>query len=193
MTTATNKQVDQERINGLDKAAMFGTLEAIKSDPEIAHFEFRAKNQWISGGENRSTIKGFYGARSEDDSRVEPFMFTNGEPPVLLGNNEGANPVEFLLHALAGCVTTTAVIHAAARGITIHRLSTELAGTIDVQGLLALDDSVPVGYQEITIRMHLEADCSDDQIDELIAVAQQRSPVWNTITRAVPVRVERVS
>jgi uncharacterized OsmC-like protein len=193
MTTATNQQVDQERINGLDKAAMFGTLEAIKSDPEIAHFEFRAKNQWISGGENRSTIKGFYGARSEDDSRVEPFMFTNGEPPVLLGNNEGANPVEFLLHALAGCVTTTAVIHAAARGITIHRLSTELAGTIDVQGLLALDDSVPVGYQEITIRMHLEADCSDDQIDELIAVAQQRSPVWNTITRAVPVRVERVS
>ena len=193
MTTATNQQVDQERINGLDKTAMFGTLEAIKSDPEIAHFEFRAKNQWISGGENRSTIKGFYGARSEDDSRVEPFMFTNGEPPVLLGNNEGANPVEFLLHALAGCVTTTAVIHAAARGITIHRLSTELAGTIDVQGLLALDDSVPVGYQEITIRMHLEADCSDDQIDELIAVAQQRSPVWNTITRAVPVRVERVS
>jgi uncharacterized OsmC-like protein len=193
MTTATNQQVDQERINGLDKAAMFGTLEAIKSDPEIAHFEFRAKNQWISGGENRSTIKGFYGARSEDESRVEPFMFTNGEPPVLLGNNEGANPVEFLLHALAGCVTTTAVIHAAARGITIHRLSTELAGTIDVQGLLALDDSVPVGYQEITIRMHLEADCSDDQIDELIAVAQQRSPVWNTITRAVPVRVERVS
>lgn len=193
MTTATNQQVDQTRINGLDKAALVGTVQAIQGDPAIALFEFRAQNQWISGGENRSTIKGFFGAKSEDSSRVEPFVFTNGEPPVLLGNNEGANPVEFLLHALAGCVTTTAVLHAAARGVAIHRLSTELAGTIDLQGLLALDDSVPVGYQEITIRMHLEADCSDEEIDDLIAVAQRHSPVWNTITKAVPVRVERAN
>ena len=112
MTTVTNQQVDQERINGLDKGALFGTVAAIKDDPGLGRFEFRAKNQWISGGENRSTIKEFYGARSEDSSRAEPFSFTNGEPPVLLGHNEGANPVEFLLHALAGCVTTTAVIHA---------------------------------------------------------------------------------
>src|SRR5688572_27288287 len=117
MTTATNQQVDQTRINGLDKAALVGTVQAIQGDPAIALFEFRAQNQWISGGENRSTIKGFFGAKSEDSSRVEPFVFTNGEPPVLLGNNEGANPVEFLLHALAGCVTTTAVLHAAARGV----------------------------------------------------------------------------
>ena len=193
MTTAMNQQVDQGRINGLDKAALFGTVAAIQADPGLGRFEFRAKNQWISGGENRSTIKEFYGAGSEDSSRVEPFSFTNGEPPVLLGNNEGANPVEFLLHALAGCVTTTAVIHAAARGITVRRLSTELVGALDVQGFLALDDSVPVAYQEITIRMHLEADCSDEEIDELIAIAQQRSPVWNTITGSAPVRVERVS
>jgi uncharacterized OsmC-like protein len=191
MTTATNQQVDQERINGLDKAAMFGTLEAIKSDPEIAHFEFRAKNQWISGGENRSTIKGFYGARSEDDSRVEPFMFTNGEPPVLLGNNEGANPVEFLLHALAGCVTTTFVLHAMARAIAIKELSTELEGDLDLQGLLGLDDGVSPGYEQIRIRMHVKADCSDMELDDLLAYAQQHSPVCNTVCRPVPVVIER--
>jgi len=192
MTTTTNQQVETGRINGLDQAAMFGTVEAIKADPGTARFEFRAKNTWITGGENRSTIKEFYGAHTEDTSRAEPFTFTNGEPPVLLGNNEGANPVEFLLHALAGCVTTTAVIHASARGISIRKLSTELAGSLDVQGLLALDDSVPIGYEQITIRMQIEADCSDQELDELIAVAQQRSPVFNTITRPVTVRVERV-
>jgi len=187
------QQVGVERRNGLDMAALQGTVAAIQADPGIASFEFRARNQWISGGENRSVIKEFYGARVEDTSRVEPFVFTNGEPPVLLGNNEGANPVEFLLHALAGCVTTTAVIHAAARGINIRRLSTELAGTLDLQGFLALDDSVPVGYEQITIRMRIEADCSDEELEELVAVAQQRSPVFNTISRPIPVHVERAA
>ena len=123
---------------------------------------------------------------------MEAFEYTNGEPPVLLGANEGANPVEYLLHALAGCVTTTTVLHAAARGIQIKRLSTELVGSIDVQGLLALDDSVPVGYEQIQIKMDIEADCSDDELNDLVAFAQDHSPVCNTICRPVPVTVERV-
>lgn len=88
---------------------------------------------------SRTSIKDFYGAGQEDATRTTGWEFVNGEPPVLLGNNEGANPVEFLLHALAGCVTTTTVVHAAARGITVHRLSTELEGTIDLQGMLVGD------------------------------------------------------
>ena len=123
---------------------------------------------------------------------MEVFEYTNGEPPVLLGANEGANPVEYLLHALAGCVTTTTVLHAAARGIRIKRLSTELVGSIDVQGLLALDDSVPVGYEQIQIKMDIEADCSDDELNDLVAFARDHSPVCNTICRPVPVTVERV-
>jgi uncharacterized OsmC-like protein len=171
---------------------LVGTVEAIKQNPSLGAFEFRATNQWINGGENRSRIKEFYGAGSEDESRTVAFEFTNGEPPVLLGANEGANPVEFLLHALAGCVTTTTVLHAAARGIQIERLSTELVGTIDVQGLLALDDTVPVGYDQIQITMDIKADCSDDELDELLAFAKDHSPVCNTICRPVPVTVKRV-
>jgi len=178
--------------NGLDMEALAGTLEAVRQDPSLGAFEFRATNEWIGGGENRSRIKEFYGAGSEDQSRTEAFVFTNGEPPVLLGDNEGANPVEFLLHALAGCVTTTTVLHAAARGIQIESLSTELVGTIDVQGLLALDDDVPVGYEQIRIRMDIKADCSDDELNELLAFAQDHSPVCNTICRPVPVTVERI-
>ncbi len=188
--TATKETTNQ--TNGLDMEALVGTLEPVKQDPSLGAFEFRATNQWINGGENRSRIKEFYGAGSEDESRTEAFEFTNGEPPVLLGANEGANPVEFLLHALAGCVTTTTVLHAAARGIQIESLSTELVGTIDIQGLLALDDSVPVGYEQIQIKMDIKADCSDDELDELVAFAKNHSPVCNTICRPVPVTVERV-
>jgi uncharacterized OsmC-like protein len=119
-------------------------------------------------------------------------VFTNGEPPVLLGANEGANPVEVLLHALAGCATTTTVLHAAARGIHIEALSTALEGEIDVQGLLGLDDAVPVGYQQIRITMHIKADCTDEALDELLAFAQGHSPVSNTVCRPVPVVLERV-
>ncbi len=192
MSTQTVTKETMNRTNGLDMEALVGTLEAVKQDPTLGAFEFRATNQWINGGENRSRIKEFYGAGSEDESRTDAFEFTNGEPPVLLGANEGANPVEFLLHALAGCVTTTTVLHATARGIKIERLSTELVGTRDVQGLLALDDTVPVGYEQIQIKMDIKADCSDDELDELLAFAKNHSPVCNTICRPVPVTVKRV-
>lgn len=179
-------------LNGLDTQKMVETVNALKANPTLARFEFRARNRWISGGENRSTIKDFYAAGAEDASRQEAFEFTNGEPPVLLGDNEGANPVEFLLHALAGCVTTTTVLHAAARGIEIESLSTTLAGEIDMQGLLALDD-VPAGYRSIRIEMDIKAkNATDAELDDLLLFAQQHSPVCNTVCRPVPVVVERV-
>ena len=179
------------RMNGLDVQSALDTIDAIKADASLARFQFRARNTWIDGGENRSVIRDFYGAGREDDSRSVAFEFTNGEPPVLLGNNEGANPVEFLLHALAGCVTTTFVLHAMARGIAIRELSTQLEGDLDLRGLLGLDDSVSPGYEEIRIRMNVQADCSDEALDELLAYTQQHSPVCNTVCRPVPVSIER--
>jgi uncharacterized OsmC-like protein len=179
-------------LNGLDLKQLQETVDAIKGDPEIAHFEFRNRNRWIEGGENCSTIQEFYGAKQWDSSRDEPFMFTNGEPPVLLGANEGANPVEFLLHALAGCVTTTMILHATARGINIESISTEMEGMIDLQGLLGLDESVSPGYESIKMRMDIKADCSDEELDDLMDFVRGHSPVCTTICRPVPVTVERV-
>jgi len=182
-----------QTLNGLDLEQMTQTVAALKGEPALARFQFRASNRWIGGGENRSSIQGFYGPGREDDSRSEPFEFTNGEPPVLLGKNEGANPVEFLLHALAGCVTTTFVLHAAARGIRLQELSTELEGEIDLQGLLDLDPEATVGYEEIRIKLNVKADCSDEELDDLLAFTKDHSPVCNTVCRPVPVRIERVS
>jgi uncharacterized OsmC-like protein len=195
-TTTTQQPGTQSKkqdgsLNGLDTKQLVETVDALKSDATLARFEFRNENQWISGGENRSSIRGFYGAGKEDDSRDAPFVFTNGEPPVLLGDNEGANPVEFLLHALAGCVTTTFVVHATARGIPIKRIETKLVGDIDLQGFLALKDDVPAGYEGIRIDMEVEADAPDEQIDELLAFVREHSPVCNTVCRPVPVELKR--
>jgi uncharacterized OsmC-like protein len=183
----------QPHMNGLDVQAAYATIDAIKADAGLARFQFRARNTWINGGENRSTIRDCYGAGQEDDSRTKAFEFTNGEPPVLLGNNEGANPVEFLLHALAGCVTTTFVLHATARGIAIRKLSTQLEGDLDLRGLLGVDDSVSPGYERIRMRMSVKADCSDAELDDLLAYTQRHSPVCNTVCRPVPVSIERTS
>jgi uncharacterized OsmC-like protein len=176
--------------NGLNTEQMFATIDAIKQDPSLAEFQFRNRNQWITGGENRSTIQGFYGAGCEDDSRTEPFVYINGEPPVLLGKNESANPAEFLLHAMAGCVTTTIVLHAAARGITIEKLSTELDGDLDAQGMLGLDESVSSAYGEIRFKINIKADCTDEELDDLLTFAQGHSPVCTTVCKPVPVIFE---
>jgi uncharacterized OsmC-like protein len=189
MTTATK----QRTVNGLDTKQLCDTVEAMKASPALARFQFRNRNRWITGGENHSTIRDFYGAGREDDSRRAAFEFVNGEPPVLLGQNEGANPVEFLLHALAGCVTTTFVLHAAARGIRIDSISTVMEGDIDLRGLVGLDDSVFPGYEQIRMKMDIQADCSDEELDDLLAYTQQHSPVCNTVCRPVPVVVERVA
>ena len=180
-------------INGLDVSQMNETVAAIRNKPQLARFQWRARNKWVDGGENRSVIKDFYGAGQEDVSREAPFEFVNGEPPVLLGKNEGANPVEFLLHALAGCVTTTFVLHAAARGIQIDSISTTLEGDMDLQGLLDLDDAVSPGYENIRIKMDIKADCNDKELDDLLEYSRLHSPVCQTVCRPVDVTVERVA
>ena len=178
-------------LNGLDVVQLSQTVDAVKKQPTLANFQFRAKNRWLSGAENHSVIKDFYGAGQEDTSRREPFVFVNGEPPVLLGTNQGANPVEFFLHALAGCVTTTFVLHAAARGIRIDSISTSLEGEIDVQGVLGLDETVNPGYEQIRIKMDVKADCSDTELDNLLTFTREHSPVCQSICRPVPVVLER--
>jgi len=174
-------------VNGVDVDQLMKTIELIKKQPEIAKFKFRAGNTWVEGTHNRATVKSFYGAGQEDDTRAQ-LVFEIDEPPVLLGANRGANPVEYLLVALSGCVTTSLVAHAAARGIEIRAVSSRLEGDIDLRGFLGISESVPVGYQEIRIFFKIDADLSDQQKEELIAMGEKYSPVYNTVTKAVPVK-----
>ncbi len=176
-------------VNGINVDQLFQTIEIIKGKPEIAQFKFRAKNTWIDGTHNRATVKDFYGALQEDTSR-DPLVFEIDEPPVLCGHNQGANPVEYLLVALSGCLTTSLVAHAAAKGIAIHRVESRYEGDLDLRGFLGLSEEVPVGYQNIRVFFKIEADVPEARKEELIRMAQKYSPVFNTITRSTPVAVQ---
>jgi len=175
-------------VNGISADQLFETIDLVKFNPELAFFKFRAQNTWINGTHNRALVKDFYGALQEDDSR-EPLVFDLDEPPVLCGENLGANPVEYLLVALSGCLTTSLVAHAAARGITLAKVSSRYEGDLDLRGFLGLSEEVPVGYQTIRVYFTIEAEISEAQKEELVKMAQKYSPVFNTITKATPVSV----
>ena len=180
---------EKEKIlNGVNVDQLFNTIDIIKETPDIARFKFRATNKWINGTHCRGTIKDFYGALKEDNSRP-PMDYDMDEPPVLLGNNEGRNPVEYLLVALSGCLTTSLVAHASAKGIEIKGVESRYEGDIDLRGFLGISEDVPVGYQNIKVYFKIDADVSNDQKEALIQMAQKYSPVFNTITKSAPVSV----
>lgn len=183
---------DTKNFNGLNTTQMTATVAAIKEQPQIAAFQFRAKNEWIAGMENRTTIQGFYGAGKEDASRTKPFTYVNSEPAILLGADQSASAGEFVLHALAGCITSTFVMHATARGIRVDEISTSLEGDVDLRGLLGLDDSVTPAFKAIRVKINVKADCSDEDLDDLLTYTKAHSPITQTLTQPTPVAVERV-
>jgi uncharacterized OsmC-like protein len=179
----------QKMMNGVNLDQMFGTITAIRETPGLARFEFRAGNRWINGGHNRTTIKDFYGAGQEDTSRAEPFVMDNDEPAVLLGEDNGANPVEVVFHALAGCLTTSLVYHAAAQGIRIDEVESQFEGDLDLQGFLGLSDKVRNGYENIRVTLRIKGDALPEKMEELCQLAQKRSPVFDIVSNPVPVSV----
>jgi len=186
----TAKKMDTPKaVNGVNVDELFGTISAVKNAPVIATFKFRADNTWIDGGHNRTTIKNFYGTQQEH-ARKAPFVLDADEPPILLGNDQGPNPVEYALTALAACVTTSIVYHAAARGVTIRSMESRLEGDIDLQGFLGIRDDVPRGYKEIRMFVTIDADAAPEKLEEIVQLGPTYSPVFDTLTRAVPVKVQ---
>jgi uncharacterized OsmC-like protein len=178
-----NAQIQAATVrNGVDVAALMETIRAVQNDVGLAPFRFRARNSWLGGDANRSTITGFYGAGAEHSHR-QPFTMDCGEPPVLLGADRGANPVEYVLNALAGCVTTTMVYHAAARGITVEAVDSELEGDLDIRGMLGIAPDVRKGYQQVRVKMRVRSAAAPETLRELA----QFSPVYDIISRSVPV------
>jgi uncharacterized OsmC-like protein len=170
--------------NGVNVTQLMNTIDAIKETPELARFQFRTKNDWMDGTQNVATVQSFYGACSETE-RQAPFRFLADEPPVLCGKDEGANPVEYLLSALSMCVTTSIVAHAAARGIEIESIESELEGDLDVRGFLGMSDSIRKGYQ--TIRMHVRV--KTDGSAQVLRQLADYSPVLDVVSRSVPVEL----
>jgi uncharacterized OsmC-like protein len=175
-------------VNGVAVNDLLNTIEAVKGTPSIAKFKFRIRNQWSCGSRNRSTVDTFSGANQEL-SHPEPFVLEADEPAILLGKDLAANPVEYLLHALASCLTTSMVYHAASRGIQIEQVESSFEGDIDLHGFLDLDPNVRKGFQQIRVRFKIDADVSDEQLHEVMQLGLGHSPVFDSLTKGVPVKV----
>lgn len=179
---------DHPARNGVDVETLFATIDAVKSNPEIAKFQFRATNQWVSGTNSRSTITGFHGAMQEL-THVESRSYEADHPAILTGRDRGSTPVEFLLHALAACLTAGIANIAAARGVTLTEVSSTVEGDIDLMGLLGLDAGVRNGYQGIRVSFRLRGDDAE-ALRCVVEQSKARSAVLDVLTNGVPVTVE---
>lgn len=179
----------QNIINGVNTNNLFETMDAIKGDRQIAKFNFRAKNEWVDGSLNRTTVNEYSGA-CQEFSRESPFVMEKDEPPVLLGNDRGPNPVEYVLAALAGCMTTGLVYHAAAQGIKIDSVESSYEGDLDLRGFLGMDETVRNGFENLNVTFKVKGDASPEKLRELVEISKQRSPVYDIVTNGVPVTVE---
>ena len=175
--------------NGVDTATLFATIDAVKGDPDIAKFRFRATNTWISGTHNRSAIHGFHGAKQEMNHR-EPFTFDADHPPVLVGTDNGPTPVEYVLHALAACLTAGIANIAAARGVTLTEVSSTVEGDIDLLGILGLSDQVRNGYRQIRVRFEVDGDASPEELAALVERSRARSAVYDVLANGTDVRID---
>jgi uncharacterized OsmC-like protein len=175
--------------NGVNTETMFATLDLIKAQPELAQFQFRASNRWIDGAHNRSTIKGFYAAGGEDTTRSEAFELDAGEPAILLGTDTGPNPAEYLLHALAACLTTSIVYVAAARKVRLTSVESSVTGDMDVRGALGVDDEPRNGFERIGVSFRISGHAPAEKLHEVVQRAIRRSAVYDMVTNGVPVAV----
>jgi uncharacterized OsmC-like protein len=174
--------------NGVDTATLFATLDAVRADTGLAKFQFRATNRWLSGTHNRSTIHGFHGAKQEMTHR-QPFTFDADHPPVLVGSDNGPTPVEYLLHALAACLTAGIANVAAARGVALTEVSSTLEGDIDLLGILGLSDEVRNGYQPIKASFLVRGD-DPEKLRAVVEQSCRRSAVFDVLTNGVPVSID---
>ena len=126
----------------------------------------------------------------EDTSRAEAFVIDAGEPAILLGTDTGPNPAEYLLHALAACLTTSLVYVAAARGVRLTEVESTLEGDMDVRGALGLDDDYRNGFERIRVTFRVKGDAPPEKLREIVRRAQQRSAVFDMVTNGVQVSVD---
>jgi uncharacterized OsmC-like protein len=174
--------------NGVDVPTLFATLDAVKANPDIAKFQFRAKNRWISGTHNRSTIDGFYGA-GQEMTHEHVSEYDADHPAVLVGKDNGPTPVEFLLHALAACITSGLANIAAARGVNLDEVESTVEGDINLLGLLGFSDEVRNGYENIRISFRLKGD-DPEKLRAVVEQSRRRSAVYDVLTNGVPVAID---
>lgn len=180
---------DHAPLNGVDVPTLFATVDAVRQQPELARFQFRATTEWLSGTHNRTRIGSFHGAGGEQH-RDQEFTVDADHPTVLVGADHAPTPAEHLLQALGACLTSGLANIAAARGIPLGAVTARVEGDIDVRGLLGIDDDVRNGFERIRVVFHVAGDAEAEQLRRLVGRAAARSTVLDVVTGGVPVSID---
>jgi uncharacterized OsmC-like protein len=188
MTTTTGTP----RRNGVDTATLFATIDAVKGQPEIAKFQFRAANTWVSGTHSRSTASDFFGAMQELSHKSDTVIEFD-HPEVLVGADHAPTPVEYLLHAIAACLTAGVANIAAARGVQLTKVTSTVTGDIDLLGILGLSDQVRNGYEQIRVTFSIEGDADEETLRGIVEQSRRRSAVYDVLANPTPVAIDVVT
>ncbi|HEX5094801.1 MAG TPA: OsmC family protein [Acidimicrobiia bacterium] len=180
---------DRPARNGVDVPNLFATINAVRDDPGLAKFRFRATNRWVVGTHSRTTIESFSGA-GRNHMHAKDFAYDADHPAVLVGADQGPTPVEFLLHAIGACLMAGVANIAAARGVTLTCVEAQIEGDVDIQGLLGLSDEVRNGYEQIRVTFHIEGDAPDEKLREIVEQSRNRSAVYDVLTNGVNVAID---
>lgn len=186
MTAAPKAKRVPVAMNGVDTPTLIATIKAVGGQPELAKFQFRATSRWVSGTRSESVMHGFYGAGGEH-RHMAPYNADADHPTVLCGADTAPTPVEWLLHALASCITAGIGNIAAARGIKLNKVESTVEGDIDLRGILGLSEEVRNGYEGLRISFAIDGDATPEQLEQIVMQSKARSAVFDVLTNGVPV------
>ncbi len=188
MSTVTTQKAPPKPRNGVDTPTLLATINAVGAQPELAKFQFRASNRWQAGTHSQTRIQSFSGAGAEQ-MHVKEFVYDADHPAVLVGRDQAPTPVEFLLHALAACLTAGIANVAAARGVSLNEVESRVEGNIDLRGILGLSDQVRNGYQQLSINFTIKGDAPPDVLERIVEQSRKRSAVYDVLANGVPIAI----
>ena len=187
-SVADLKPRERVPLNGVDTPTLFATIDAVTGQPGLAAFRFTATNRWLKGTHSRSRIETFSGAGGEH-RHTGAIDFDADHPAVLVGADNAPTPVEFLLHALAACITSGIGNIAAARGVKLTEVESRIEGDIDLRGILGISDQVRNGYSGIRVHFRIAGDAPAEKLQAIVEQAQARSAVFDVLTNGTAVNV----
>ncbi len=142
----------------------------------MADMNFRAKATAISATKTLVKSRGFE-------------MIVD-EPAELGGTNEGANPVEFVLAAYAGCLNVMGHVLAQELKMNLNGLQIDLVGNLNPARLMGSSYEDRAGYKEIKVVMKPDTDADDATIEKWLEGVLDRCPVGDNLKNITPVKVE---
>lgn len=99
------------------------------------------------------------------------------------GNNEGANPLQYMLTALAGCGNVVAHMIAKEMEFDLQGLTFKAKGEFDPRGFMG-DPNVRTYFETVTVDVKVKTSESEERIKELQKQVESRCPVYGTFFAA---------